>query len=83
MASVSWNAEGVLLVDDLERGHTITGINYADLLRQLQEKIKKIWPGKLIRGVLFHQDNAQVHSGDGCHPGMQIVVTCPTPTLFT
>ena len=61
MASILWDAEGVLLVDYLEKGKTITGAYYASLLKQLREKIKQMRRGKLTRGVLFHQDNASVH----------------------
>jgi histone-lysine N-methyltransferase SETMAR len=61
IASVFWDAEGVLLVDYLEKGHTIPGTYYANLLRQLKEKIKILRRGKLTRGVLFHQDNAPSH----------------------
>ena len=52
------DAEGVLLVDYLHKGHTVTGAYYAVLRRQLREEIKQIRRGKLTRGVLFHQDNA-------------------------
>ena len=61
MASIFWDAEGVLLVDYLEKGHTITGTYYVNLLHQLREKIKSLRRGKLARGVLFHQDNAPAH----------------------
>ena len=37
MASIFWDAESVLLVD---KGHATTEAYYADLLRQLQEKIQ-------------------------------------------
>ena len=53
---------GVVLVDYLDKEHTITGAYYADLLRQLRVKIKQIPRGKLTRGVLFHQDNALAHT---------------------
>ena len=61
MASVFWDAEGVLLVDYLEKAHIITGTYYANLLHQLKEKNKILRRGKLTRGVLFHQDNAPAH----------------------
>ena len=38
MASIFWDAKGVLLVDYLDKGHIITGAYFADLLRQLWEK---------------------------------------------
>ena len=37
MASMFWDAEGVLLVDYLDKGHTFTEAYYADLLRQLRD----------------------------------------------
>ena len=52
----------MLLVDYVDKGHTITGAYYADLLRQLQEKTKQILRGKLTRGVLFHKDSAPAHT---------------------
>ena len=61
MASVFWDAKGVVLVDYLEKGQTINGEYYSNLLRQLREAVKKKRPGKLTKGVLFHQDNAPVH----------------------
>ena len=56
IASIFWDAEGVLLVHYLDKGHTITGAYSADLLRQLWEKIKQIQHEQL-----FHQDNALAH----------------------
>ena len=61
-ASIFWDAEGLLLMDYLDKGHTITGAHYAYLLRQLWEKIKQIQHRKLTRGILFHQDNALTHT---------------------
>ena len=84
MASIFWDAEGMLLVDYLDKGHTITRAYYANILRQLWEKIKQIQCGQLTRGVLFHQDNALAHtsSDHGYHPEMWIP-TCQRPTLFS
>lgn len=67
MASIFWEAKEVLLMDNLEKGHSVTAAHYTDLLRELWEKVKKIWCGKLTGGVLFHQDKAPAHSGNGCH----------------
>jgi histone-lysine N-methyltransferase SETMAR len=61
MASVFWDAEGVVLVDYLERGASITGNYYAQLIGKLRQAIKDKRRGKLRRRVLFHQDNAPVH----------------------
>lgn len=62
MASVFWDAEGVIMIDYLQKGKTINGQYYADELRQLREKIKEKRRGKLRRGVWLLQDNAPVHT---------------------
>ena len=61
MASLFWDADGILLIDYLQKGQTINGTYYTSLLTQLREKIKIKRRGKLTKGVLFHQDNAPVH----------------------
>ncbi|CAF4944349.1 unnamed protein product [Pieris macdunnoughi] len=61
MASVFWDAEGIIMVEYLEKGATITGSYYADQIRRLREAIKQKRRGKLRAGVLFHQDNAPSH----------------------
>jgi hypothetical protein len=38
MAYVFWDAEGILLIDYLEKDKTITGEYYSDLLTRLDEK---------------------------------------------
>lgn len=62
MASIFWDSKGVLLLDFLETGRTITGEYYAHLLQQLRVQIKIKRRGKLTKGVLFHQDNAPAHT---------------------
>ncbi|XP_066994420.2 histone-lysine N-methyltransferase SETMAR [Anabrus simplex] len=62
MASVFWDAKGILLIDYLPTGQTITGQYYANLLDQLQEKIRETRPGLARKKVIFHQDNAPPHT---------------------
>jgi hypothetical protein len=38
MASVFWDAKGILFIDYLEKGKTITGEYYSNLLTRLDEK---------------------------------------------
>ena len=57
MASVFWDSQGVILIECLQKGHTVTLQHYSGQLKHLQEVIKKR-PGILSKGVLFHQDNA-------------------------
>jgi hypothetical protein len=40
MASVFWNAEGILFIDYLETGKTITGEYYSNLFTKLEKKIR-------------------------------------------
>ena len=61
MATIFWDAEGVLLVDFLPRGSTITGEYYAGVLGHLRDSIRQKRRGKLTRGVLLLHDNAPVH----------------------
>ncbi|XP_045453244.1 histone-lysine N-methyltransferase SETMAR-like [Melitaea cinxia] len=61
MVSVFWDAQGIIMVEYLEKGATITGSYYADQIRRLREAIKEKRRGKLRAGVLFHQDNAPAH----------------------
>ncbi|UYV78083.1 hypothetical protein LAZ67_16000046 [Cordylochernes scorpioides] len=61
MVSVFWDSEGVLLIDFLNKGQTITGNYYANLVKQLREAIKEKRRGKLSRKIVYHQDNAPSH----------------------
>lgn len=63
MASVFWDAKGILLIDYLEKGKTITGQYYSNLLDQLDVKIREKRPGLKKKKIIFHQDNAPAHKG--------------------
>ena len=63
MASIFWDAKGVLLIDYLEKGKTINSEYYCNLLDQLDKNIRE----KKTRFTeekqsFFHQDNARVHT---------------------
>ena len=62
MASVFWDYQGVILIEYLQKGHTVTGQHYSRQLKRLREAIKEKRPGKLTRGILFHQDKAPAHT---------------------
>ena len=62
MATVFWDAEGVIMLDVLPKRSTITGVYYANLLDQLRTAIREKCWGKLSKGVLLQQDNAKVHT---------------------
>ena len=62
MATVFWDAKGVIMLDFLPKRSTITGVYYANLLDQLRTAIREKRGGKLSSGVLLQQDNARVHT---------------------
>lgn len=66
MATVFWDAQGILFIDYLQKGRTITGEYYAALLERLNDELEKKRPHLAKKKVLFLQDNAKVH-------------TCPAP----
>jgi hypothetical protein len=53
MASVFWDAEGVVFIDYLEKGKTITREYYSNLLTKLDEKIHEKRPGLQKKKLSF------------------------------
>ena len=62
MASVFWDAQGIIMLDFLAKKSTITVGYYANLLDQLKTVIREKHRGKLSKGILLQQDNARVHT---------------------
>ena len=58
MATVFWDAKGVIMLDFLPKRSTITGVSCANLLDQLRTAIREKRRGKL--SVLLQQDTARV-----------------------
>ena len=58
MATVFWDAKGVIMLDFLPKRSTITVVYYANLLDQLRTTIHEKRRGKLSKGV----DNVGVHT---------------------
>lgn len=61
MASIFWDAKGILMIDYLQTGKTITGEYYCSLLDQLDIKIREKRPGLTKKKIIYHQDNAPAH----------------------
>jgi hypothetical protein len=61
MALLFWDAEGILFIDYIEKGKTVTGEYYSNLLTRLYEKICEKRPGLQKKKIIFHQDNAPAH----------------------
>lgn len=62
MATVFWDTQGVILIDYLQRGKTITGEYYALLLDRLKTELEEKRPRLAHKKVLFHHDNAPAHA---------------------
>jgi len=58
MASVFWDSEGILFIDYLEKGKTITGKYYSNLLTRLDEIICEKRPNLQKKKIIFYQGNA-------------------------
>ena len=61
MASVFWDAHGILFINYLEKGRNINSEYYMALLVCLKEEIPKKRPQMMKKKVLFHRDNAPCH----------------------
>ena len=62
MATVFWDAKGVIMLNFLPKRSTITGVYYVNLSDQLRTAIREKRRGKLSKGVLLLQYNARVHT---------------------
>ena len=58
MATVVWDAKGVILVDYLEKGNIINGQYLATMLEKLNEEIKVKRPHLAKKKPLCHQDES-------------------------
>src|ERR1700712_1634247 len=62
MATVFWDSQGIILIDYLEKGRTITGQYYSELLDRFDAAFKEKRTFPYRTKLLFHHDNAPAHS---------------------
>ena len=62
MATVFWDAQGVIMLDFLAKKSTITVAYYANLLDQLRTVIPEKRRGKPSKRILLQKDNVRVHT---------------------
>ena len=62
MATVFWDSQGIILIDYLEKGKTITGQYYSLLLDRLKTELDEKHPQLAHKKVLFHHNNAPAHT---------------------
>ncbi|QQP57394.1 Mariner transposase, partial [Caligus rogercresseyi] len=60
MATVFWDARGVIHIDYLQKGRTMNGEYYTSLLDRFNEDLKKKRPPLAKKKVLFHQESIHV-----------------------
>lgn len=61
LASVFWDAQGILFIDYLQKGLTLNSDYYMKLLVTLKQVIGEKRPKMQKKKILFHQDNAPCH----------------------
>lgn len=62
MATVFWDRKGVLLVEFMERGSTITAASYCATIQRLRRAIQNKRRGMLSSGIVLLHDNARPHT---------------------
>ncbi|KAL0901883.1 hypothetical protein ABMA27_007038 [Loxostege sticticalis] len=62
MATIFWDSQGIILIDFMEKGKTITGAYYAALLGKFHEVLMMKRPHLAKKKVIFHHDNAPAHT---------------------
>ena len=62
MATIFWDSRGIIFIDYLEKGRTITGRYYEELLDRFDTVLRRKRPHLARKKVLFHHDNAPAHS---------------------
>ena len=62
MGTVFWDSQGVIYIDYLEKGESITGLYYAELLGRFDTELQKKRPRLATKKVFFHYDNTSAHT---------------------
>ena len=60
MITVFWDMQGVLLIDFLQKGETITAARYQDTLKKLAVAIQR--KRQTVQNVILHHDNARPYT---------------------
>ena len=62
MVTVFWDSVGVILVDFMSKGATISSDVYIDTLKKLKTRIQNVQPTLEMSKVLLQHDNARPHT---------------------
>lgn len=63
MVTVFWDSKSVIFIDYLEKGQTVTGLDYPRLLGHIDTELlnKASFGEKKEMKIFFHHDNALAH----------------------
>ena len=61
MPTIFWDSQSVIYIDYLEKGKTVTGPYYAELLSRIEAEFQKKRPHLAKKKILFHHDDASPH----------------------
>ncbi|XP_033218081.1 uncharacterized protein LOC117173550 [Belonocnema kinseyi] len=75
MTTVFWDARCIIHIDYLQMGKIINGQYYSELLDRFDTDLKKKRPHLSKKKVLFHENNARVHTDKTCHSFVLNVVS--------
>jgi len=61
LLTVFWDSQGPILEHCMEKGVTVTSVNYCNMLNELRLAIRSKQRGRLTQGVLLLHDNVRTH----------------------
>ena len=64
MATVFWDCHGIVLIDYLPKGATVSGAYYSNLLDRVSTRLRAFRPGLSRKKLLLLHDNASPHTCD-------------------
>jgi len=62
MATVFWDSQGIIFIDYLQKGQTVTEAYYYTFLNHLYEELQTKRPRLARKKVIFHHENAPAHT---------------------
>ena len=62
MAIIFWDAKGIIYIEYMVDGRTVTGARFANSVRKFKEEVLKKRRGKVRAGLVLHMDNAPAHT---------------------
>jgi hypothetical protein len=62
MGAVFWDRKGVLMVEFMQQGTTVTSEVYCETLKKLCRAIQNKGPGMVTSGVVLSHNNVHLHT---------------------